>query len=119
MSDDRLALAAEFPTTSYEAWKDSHEKVLKGAPFDKKMVVKTYDGIDIQPLYTKDDWNAEGNPSGFPGNAPFTRGNTAAGRSKDGWDIRQIHTEADKSKANDQILEDLERGVTSLILKLD
>lgn len=119
MSDERLALAAEFPTTSVEAWKESLEKVLKGAPFEKKMVVKTYDGIDIQPLYTKDDWKAEGNPSGFPGQAPFTRGNTAAGRAVDGWDIRQVHANADKSAANDQIIEDLERGVTSLILKFD
>ncbi|NVK19905.1 MAG: methylmalonyl-CoA mutase small subunit [Methylocystaceae bacterium] len=119
MSDERLALAAEFPTTSVEAWKDSLEKILKGAPFEKKMVVKTYDGIDIQPLYTKADWNADKNPSGFPGSAPFTRGNSAAGRSIDGWDIRQVHANADKSVANDQILEDLERGVTSLILQFD
>lgn len=119
MSDERLALAAEFPTTSVEAWKDSLEKILKGAPFEKKMVVKTYDGIDIQPLYTKADWDADKNPSGFPGSAPFTRGNSAAGRSLDGWDIRQTHAMADKSAANDQILEDLERGVTSLILQFD
>jgi len=119
MSEERLALAAEFPATSQEAWKESLEKVLKGAPFEKKMVVKTYDGIDIQPLYTKADWNAEGNPSGFPGNAPFTRGDDAAGRSVDGWDIRQIHTNADKTAANQQILDDLERGVTSLTLQFD
>ncbi len=119
MSDERLALAAEFPATSVEAWKESLEKVLKGAPFEKKMVVKTYDGIDIQPLYTKADWKADGNPSGLPGSAPFTRGNTAAGRAVDGWDIRQVHTNADKEAANAQILEDLERGVTSLILKFD
>ncbi len=119
MSEERLALAAEFPATSVEAWKESLEKVLKGAPFEKKMVVKTYDGIDIQPLYTKADWNADGNPSGFPGSAPFTRGNSAVGRSVDGWDIRQIHAHADKSVANDQILEDLERGVTSIILQFD
>ncbi len=119
MSDARLALGAEFPATSVDAWKESLEKVLKGAPFEKKMVVKTYDGIDIQPLYTKDDWKAEGNPSGFPGAAPFTRGNSAKGRSLEGWDIRQIHAHADKIVANQQILDDLERGVTSLILKLD
>ncbi|WP_417798283.1 methylmalonyl-CoA mutase family protein [Terasakiella pusilla] len=119
MSDERLALAAEFPQTSFEDWKDSLDKILKGAPFEKKMVVKTYDGIDIQPLYTKDDWNADKNPSGFPGSAPFTRGNSAGGRTLDGWDIRQVHANADKSAANDQILDDLERGVTSLILQFD
>ncbi|WP_135080350.1 methylmalonyl-CoA mutase family protein [Terasakiella sp. SH-1] len=119
MSDERLALAAEFPATSVEAWKESLEKVLKGAPFEKKMVVKTYDGIDIQPLYTQADWDAAGNPSGFPGNAPFTRGNSAQGRSVDGWDIRQVHANADKAAANEQILDDLERGVTSLILQFD
>jgi methylmalonyl-CoA mutase len=109
MSDERLALAAGFPEVSVEAWKKSLDKVLGGAPFEKKMVVKTYDGIDIQPLYTKADWSAENNPSGFPGAAPFIRGNSASGRSIDGWDIRAIH----------EILDDLERGVTSLTLQLD
>lgn len=119
MSDQRLALAAGFPDVSVEAWKESLEKVLKGASFDKKMVVKTYDGIDIQPLYTKADWSAENNPSGFPGAAPYTRGNTVDGRSVDGWDIRAVHAKADISIANDEILDDLERGVTSIVLKLD
>ena len=119
MSDERLALAAGFPDVSVEAWKESLDKVLKGAPFEKKMVVKTYDGIDIQPLYTKADWSAENNPSGFPGAAPYTRGNTAAGRSADGWDIRAVHAKADISTANDEILDDLERGVTSITLQLD
>jgi methylmalonyl-CoA mutase len=119
MSDERLALAAGFPEVSVEAWKKSLDKVLGGAPFEKKMVVKTYDGIDIQPLYTKADWSAENNPSGFPGAAPFIRGNSASGRSIDGWDIRAIHAKADISAANDEILDDLERGVTSLTLQLD
>ena len=63
-SDDILALAADFPAATDEAWLKLIEKVLVGAPFDKKLVSRTYDGISIKPLYTKADWTAE---AGFPG----------------------------------------------------
>ncbi|WP_432472790.1 methylmalonyl-CoA mutase family protein [Amphritea sp. HPY] len=119
MTDERLALAASFPEISVEEWKKSLNKVLKGASIEEKMFVNTYEGINIQPLYTKEDWKAEGNPSGFPGSAPFTRGGAAIGSVTDGWDVRQIHSDADISIANKAILEDLERGVTSIILQLD
>ena len=29
--------------------------VLKGAPFDKRLVARSYDGLAIQPLYTRAD----------------------------------------------------------------
>ena len=100
-SDDILALAADFPAATDEAWLKLIEKVLAGAPFDKKLVSRTYDGISIKPLYTKADWTAE---AGFPGGAPYTRGASALGTSQRGWDIRQIHSHPDPEVANQHIL---------------
>jgi methylmalonyl-CoA mutase len=114
--DEILALAADFPAATDEAWLKLIDKVLAGASFDKKLVSRTYDQIEIKPLYTKADWTAE---AGFPGGAPYTRGASALGTSQAGWDIRQVHGHPDPETANTQILEDLEGGATSIVLKVD
>ncbi|MTJ82229.1 MAG: methylmalonyl-CoA mutase [Telmatospirillum sp.] len=119
MEQEELKLAADFPAVSYEAWKKSvEEKELKGAPFAKKMVTKTLEGVDLQPLYVREDFAAAGDPSGFPGFFPFTRGTVATGRDG-GWDVRQEFREPDPKAANREILNDLMRGVTSIVLRLD
>ena len=50
---DDLTLAADFPQASREQWLKLVEGVLKGADFQKKLVGRTHDGLDIQPLYPK------------------------------------------------------------------
>lgn len=95
------------------------EKVLAGAPFEKKLVSKTYDGLSIRPLYTGADWASLNDPSGLPGGAPFVRGGTVLGSALNGWDVRQTHGHPDPATANKEILEDLENGVSSILLKLD
>src|SRR5262245_59675847 len=50
---DELPLAAEFPPATREQWRALVEGVLKGAPFDKKLVGRTYDGLAIEPLYQR------------------------------------------------------------------
>ena len=116
---DELTLAADFPGADHAAWLKLVEKVLNGVPFDKKLVARSYDGIAIQPLYTRDDWDATGDPSGVPGAAPFTRGGTLLGTSQGGWGVRQSHGHPDPAVANRQILDDLEHGVSSIVLKVD
>ncbi len=79
MSDKELTL--DFPPVSYDQWKASVLTELKGAPFEKKLVSRTPDGIDIQPLYTAADWPSDGDPSGFPGLLPLTRGSQPLGHA--------------------------------------
>ena len=119
MSDNQLKFVDDFPTPTYDEWVAEVDKALKGAPFDKKMFTKTYEGITVRPVYTRQDWPPTGDPSGFPGAMPFTRGSTAAGSRVDDWDVRQIHAYPDPAKCNELILKELERGVTSLILQFD
>lgn len=95
------------------------EKVLAGAPFEKKLVSRTYDGLSIRPLYTREDFPAHNDPSGLPGGAPFVRGGSILGSALNGWDVRQAHSHPDPATANKEILEDLENGVSSILLKLD
>ena len=43
---------AEFAPTSYVEWRREAEDALKGAPFEKRLLTKTYEGITLEPLYT-------------------------------------------------------------------
>jgi methylmalonyl-CoA mutase len=114
-----LDILADFPPSSYEQWRKNAEAELKGAPFEKKLVGRTLEGIDIQPLYTREHWPSAGDPSGFPGFSPLTRGDRLLGNAASGWDIRQEHVHPDPIEANRAILDDLEHGVTSIQLRLD
>jgi methylmalonyl-CoA mutase len=106
MSEDDLALAAEFQPPAREAWLALVDKVLKGAAFEKRLVSRTADGVAVQPLYTRID--------AIEGSAPA--GRTAYFRG--GWDIRSRHAEPDARAANAAILEDLTGGATSLLLQI-
>ncbi|HEX4556529.1 MAG TPA: methylmalonyl-CoA mutase family protein [Xanthobacteraceae bacterium] len=99
MSDD-LTLGAEFPAATRERWLKLVDGVLKGAPFDKKLVSRTYDGLRIEPLY-------ERAASAVP----------VAGRTPGvAWTLLQRVDHPDPAVANAQALEDLENGANGLTL---
>jgi methylmalonyl-CoA mutase len=111
-----LVLAAEFPAATRQQWRTLVAKVLKSTSDtpETELTTITADGIEIAPLYVAD----AGRPDpGYPGQAPFVRGRTAAGH-RSGWDVRQRHEHPDPAVACEQITEDLEGGVSSLWLGL-
>jgi methylmalonyl-CoA mutase len=114
-----LTLRDDFPPVGYDAWRPLAEADLEGAPFEQKLVTHTYEGIDLQPVYTRRDRPGEGDPDGFPGLPPFVRGSRPLGAVQTGWDLRQEHAHPDLAATNQAILEDLQGGVTSLLLRLD
>lgn len=114
-----LNVAQEFPAPTYEDWRKLVDLDLKGAPFERKLVTHTYEGIYIKPLYTAADWSHGGDPTGFSGVGPFTRGAYPLGTSQCGWDIRQEHASATAADLNTALLDDLTHGVTSIVLRLD
>jgi len=73
----------EFPIPSYADWKAEAEATLKGAPFEKKLVTKTFEGIDIQPIYTKADLEGLKHLGSLPGQAPYVRGTKTTNK----WEI--------------------------------
>jgi methylmalonyl-CoA mutase len=101
-------LAGDFAPATRAAWRQLVAGVLarSGVTADPEqaLVTPTYDGFDLQPLYTADDL-----PSDFVWP-------TAA--KSPGWDIRQHHAGADPAQLNRAILTDLENGVTSIWLEL-
>ncbi len=114
-----FVLGNDFPRIDYATWRKAVEADLKGAPFEKKMFSHTYEGIDLQPIYTEEIFPTSGDPFGVPGFPPFVRGTQVLGNSLTLWDIRQEHAAADPAEANTQILDDLRNNVSSIVLRLD
>ena len=114
-NDADLTLAADFPDATRSQWRGLVDAVLKGGSFDT-LVSHTADGIEIQPLYSRDAVTVLDE---MPGQAPFTRGRRAVGTPDGAWGIRREQRHPDPAVANAQIIEDLERGATSIWLAVD
>ncbi|MCE1166250.1 MAG: acyl-CoA mutase large subunit family protein [Bacteroidetes bacterium] len=116
---DKLDLKKDFPGASYDEWKLAAEKDLKGVPFDKKLITRTYEGIDLNPIYTKND--IENNPlaENFPGFENFVRGSKPDGHVKNNWYVSQELPYPTAEEFNEALRYDLERGQTSINIKLD
>src|SRR5918912_2612513 len=95
MLDPDFTLRDDFPPVGYDEWRKLAEADLGGAPFEQKLVTHTYEGIDIQPVYTRRDWPGEGDPDGFPGPPAFVRGAPPLGAVAAGGDLRQEHAHPD------------------------
>lgn len=95
-----LPLATEFPPATRDDWRKLVDTALKGAPFEKRLVSRTYDGIAIQPLYERAENAAR--VSGRADGAP--------------WTVMQRIDLRDPAAANKQVLRDLENGATGLQL---
>lgn len=93
-----LSFASEFPAATREQWLKLVDGVLKGAPFDKRLVARTYDGLTIQPLYPR---AASATP--VVGRAPGAP-----------WRVMQRIDHPDPAAANEQALHDLENGASGL-----
>lgn len=113
-----LDLASDFPPADLSKWRALAEADLSGTPFDKRLVTHTYEGISLQPLYTRADVKRD-DPSGFSGMMPMTRASRPLGNTQSGWDLRQECTEPDSARASVLIRDDLEGGTTSILLRLD
>lgn len=113
-----LDLASDFPPADLSKWRALVEADLSGTPFDKELVTHTYEGISLQPLYTRADLKRD-DPGGFSGMMPMTRASRPLGNTQSGWDLRQECTEPDPARANLFIRDDVEGGTTSILLRFD
>ncbi|WP_298886790.1 methylmalonyl-CoA mutase family protein [uncultured Serinicoccus sp.] len=116
-----LALASTFPAATREQWEEQVVRVLnRRRPADRQLSAeqcldalrtRTVDGLTIEPLYPP----VEGD-LGEPGVAPFRRGATV--RTGGAWDVRALHDDPDTAAGAEAVLTDLERGVTSLWVRV-
>jgi methylmalonyl-CoA mutase len=123
MTETPLLLAGDFATPSRADWEAEVLKILnrrrppgKELNIDQAMArlrTTTVDGLSIEPLYTEHEGQL-----GHPGVTPFTRGTTIKTGALSAWDIRQLHEDPDVATTNKEILADLERGATSVWLRI-
>lgn len=118
MADGLLSLSSGFEEATEADWLAAVEKALKGGGIDR-ITRQTRDGIKIQPLYRESEFASTSNLRGMPGETPYLRGGAAEPDPYLPWDIRQSFAHPDPSVTNEEILRDLERGVTSVHLALD
>ena len=109
----------EFEPPSYESWKEEAVAALKGAPFDKKMFTKTYEGITLEPIYTLDNAKLDGPQAQPPGCAPYLRGISASGYIDQPWTISQYVNAVLPADANEILKEELGRGNQTVHLTLN
>ena len=110
MADNKEKLFDQFPPISTEEWRAKVEVDLKGADFNKKLVWRTNEGFNVQPMYRAEDIKDLKTTDSLPGEYPFVRGT----KTDNDWYVRQEIEVSCPKEANEKALEILGKGVTSL-----
>ncbi|ERI04314.1 methylmalonyl-CoA mutase family protein [Aneurinibacillus aneurinilyticus] len=117
---DEKHIFTAFPRPTYEAWRQTAEKTLKGKSFEDKLMTKTYEGILLQPIYMPE--NLEEIPDVvrmLPGAAPYVRGTRTLGYIQQSWDVAQELSAATPEAFNRIAKHDMERGQNMIHVVLD
>ena len=100
----------QFAPVTPEEWRAKAEVDLKGADFEKKMVWRTNEGFNAQPLYRSVDIADLKQTKSLPGEFPYVRGT----RHNNDWKVRQNIDVDDVQAANAKALEILNKGINSI-----
>ena len=103
MAEPRFSLEGAFEPVSRQTWHAQVERELKGADFERRLVTRTHEGIDLQPIY--DDSHGLTAP--------------AAARVTRGWSTRQTYSLVDAEAAARDIAADLAQGADGVWLRFD
>jgi methylmalonyl-CoA mutase len=107
----------EFAETTYEQWKAAAVKTLKDAPFEKSMYTKTYEGITLEPLYTRERGEVLGVGYLLPGEAPMLRGTSAGGYLAAQWEVAQDVASESAAETASLLRHELEHGATTITFR--
>ncbi|MBQ8565443.1 MAG: methylmalonyl-CoA mutase small subunit [Bacteroidaceae bacterium] len=110
MAESKEKLFDQFPPVSTQEWKDKVVADLKGADFDKKLVWRTSEGFNVNPMYREEDIENLKTLNSLPGEYPYIRGT----RTNNDWMTRQDIEVVDLKAANEKALDILDKGVNSL-----
>src|SRR5664280_3126859 len=76
-----------YKSATYADWRSAVELDLKGVPIEKKLVTRTPEGIDVLPLYRREDAPPTC-AANAPDHPPFVRGTRLPGEPKVRWEAR-------------------------------
>ena len=115
MAEKKEKLFDQFPGVSYDEWRAKVEADLKGADFNKKLVWRTNEGFNVQPIYRAEDIADLKTTDSLPGEYPYVRGT----RTDNNWLTRQEIIADNAAEANKIALEVIGKGVNSLGFKVE
>lgn len=115
MAEKNEKLFDQFPGVSYEEWRAKVEADLKGADFNKKLVWRTNEGFNVEPIYRAEDIAGFKTTGSLPGEYPYVRGT----RTDNDWLTRQDIVAETAAEANAVALDVLGKGVTSLGFRVE
>jgi methylmalonyl-CoA mutase len=108
-----------FPPATYDEWRAAAEKTLKGAPFEKRLITRTYEQISLQPIYNAEDIASLPHITSLPGFAPFVRSTRTLGYVIGRWEVCQELPYPTPREVNQAAHDDLPRGLTAINVPLD
>lgn len=111
MNNQKKKLFSEFPSVSTQEWEARIKADLKGADYEKKLISRTIEGINIKPYYRSENLNGIEYLNTLPGEFPFIRSYKT---DNNRWEIRQDINETDLLKANLNAKEAISRGADSI-----
>lgn len=109
----------EFTPPTDEEWKEACIALLKGAPFEKKMYTKTYEGITFEPMYTRAHTEDILPKASYPGMGDFLRGSHPNGYIGKPWGIAQSCDETMPEENNTLLKHEIDKGSTIYNIRLD
>lgn len=115
MAEKREKLFDQFPPVSREEWMTKVEADLKGADFQKKLVWRTNEGFNVQPMYMLEDIKDLKTTDSLPGEYPYVRGT----RENNNWAVAQNVDATDVAKANEVAKDILNKGITAITFVVD
>lgn len=113
------ALLGNFPKATYDEWKAEAERLLRGAPFEKRLITRTPEGIELQPIFNESDIESLPGLDEMPGSGSQVRGGSITGYVENAWHVSQELPLATPEEFNEAALSDLARGQTELNIPLD
>lgn len=115
MADKKEKLFDQFPPVSKEEWIAKVVADLKGADFQKKLVWRTTEGFNVEPMYVAEDIKNLKLTESLPGEYPYVRGT----RNDNNWAISQDIDASNVKNANEKAKELLTKGLNSVAFKIE
>ncbi len=111
MGEKELKLFTDFAPVTTVDWEAKINADLKGKDYERALVWKTYEGINVRPYYRQENLESLDYLNTLPGEFPFVRGNN---KNNNDWFVRQDIFVKDFAEANKKALSILGKGITSL-----
>ena len=118
-------MSDKFPRISFKEWCHAAQPGEKDpCSALKNLSQQTYDGTEIQPLYTRENAHYPAERSPLLSSHPLSYGSSQGAEVADasnprGWNIRAVILTSDPAEAADHIREHLNNGADSVLLRFN